>query len=121
MGVRPSQPIHVGAWCRSEERERLQTSYNNFHNFKLVMHDRRKGDDAGHHFCIYPIFYTKITLAKHDYLICYSFHISIDISSKPSSYRLLAGTNEFAEDLTGQRMPLNASQWKSETGVSNKK
>ena len=41
----------------------------------------------------------------------------IDISSKASSYRLLAGTNEFAEDLTGQRMPLNASQWKSETKV----
>ena len=30
---------------------------------------------------------------------------------------LMAGTNEFAEDLTGQRMPLNASQWKSETRV----
>ena len=30
---------------------------------------------------------------------------------------MLAGTNEFAEDLTGQRMPLNASQWKSETKV----
>ena len=41
----------------------------------------------------------------------------LDISSKASSYRLLAGTNEFAEDLTGQRMPLNASQWKSETKV----
>ena len=40
-----------------------------------------------------------------------------DIASKASSYRLLAGTNEFAEDLTGQRMALNASQWKSETGV----
>jgi len=39
--------------------------------------------------------------------------------SKPSSYRLLAGTNEYAEDLTGQRMPLNASQWRSETQVSN--
>jgi hypothetical protein len=37
--------------------------------------------------------------------------------SKPSSYRLLAGTNEYAEDLTGQRMPLNASQWRSETQV----
>ena len=43
VGVRPSQPIHVGAFSRTEERERLQTSYNNFHNFKLVMHDRRKG------------------------------------------------------------------------------
>ena len=46
----------------------------------------------------------------------YSFLFK-DIASKASSYRLLAGTNEFAEDLTGQRMALNASQWKSETGV----
>ena len=44
-----------------------------------------------------------------------------DIASKASSYRLLAGTNEFAEDLTGQRMALNASQWKSETGVMSQK
>ena len=44
VGVRPSQPIHVGAFSRSEERERLQTCYNNFHNLKLVMHDRRKGE-----------------------------------------------------------------------------
>ena len=43
-GVRPSQPIHVGAYSRAEERDRLQTSYNNFHNYKLVMHDRRKGE-----------------------------------------------------------------------------
>ena len=46
----------------------------------------------------------------------YSFLFK-DIASKASSYRLLARTNEFAEDLTGQRMALNASQWKSETGV----
>ncbi len=39
--------------------------------------------------------------------------------SKPSSLRLLAGTNEYAEDLTGQREPLNASQWRSETRVSD--
>ena len=44
--------------------------------------------------------------------------ITLDIASKASSYRLLAGTNEYAEDLTGQRMPLNASQWKSETKVN---
>ena len=31
--------------------------------------------------------------------------------------RLLAGTNEYAEDLTGQRAPMNASQWRSETQV----
>ena len=43
VGVRPSQPIHVGAYSRAEERDRLKTSYNGFHNFKLVMHDRRKG------------------------------------------------------------------------------
>ena len=42
-GVRPSQPLHVGAYSRTEERDRLQTSYNNFHNYKLTMHDRRKG------------------------------------------------------------------------------
>ena len=40
-----------------------------------------------------------------------------EINSKPSSLRLLAGTNEFAEDLTGQRLPLNAANWKSETKV----
>ena len=45
-GVRPSQPMHVGAYSRTEERERLQTSYNNFHNYKLTMHDRRKGKYA---------------------------------------------------------------------------
>ena len=42
------------------------------------------------------------------------------IASKPSSRRLLAGTNEYAEDLTGQRQPLNASSWRSETKVSSK-
>ena len=47
----------------------------------------------------------------------FTFILYKDIASKASSYRLLAGTNEFAEDLTGQRMALNASQWKSETGV----
>ncbi len=41
-----------------------------------------------------------------------------EIWSKPSSARLLAGTNEFAEDLTGQRMPMNAAQWRSETKVA---
>ena len=46
------------------------------------------------------------------------YMITSDIASKASSYRLLAGTNEYAEDLTGQRMPLNASQWKSETKVN---
>lgn len=40
-----------------------------------------------------------------------------EVASKPSSYRLLAGTNEFAEDLTGQRQPLNAWNWTSETKV----
>jgi hypothetical protein len=40
-----------------------------------------------------------------------------EIASRPSSLRLLSGTNEFAEDLTGQRLPLNASTWKSETQV----
>ena len=45
-GVRPSQPMHVVAYSRTEERERLQTSYNNFHNYKLTMHDRRKGKFA---------------------------------------------------------------------------
>ena len=49
------------------------------------------------------------------------YMITLDIASKASSYRLLAGTNEYAEDLTGQRMPLNASQWKSETGVMSLK
>ena len=83
VGVRPSAPIHVGAYSQTEERERLKSSYNTFHNLKLIMHDRRK-----------------------------------DICSKPSSYKLMAGTNEFAEDLTGQRMPMNASQWASETKVS---
>lgn len=32
----------------------------------------------------------------------------------------MVGTNEFAEDLTGQRMPVNASQWRSETRVGAK-
>lgn len=41
------------------------------------------------------------------------------IASKASSRRLLAGTNEYAEDLTGQRQPLNASAWRSETKVSS--
>ena len=42
-----------------------------------------------------------------------------EIASKPSSLKLLNGTNEFAEDLTGQRLPLNADKWKSETQVRN--
>ena len=41
----------------------------------------------------------------------------LDIFSHPRSMRLLAGTNEYAEDLTGQRAPMNASQWRSETQV----
>ena len=43
----------------------------------------------------------------------------LDIFSHPRSMRLLAGTNEYAEDLTGQRAPMNASQWRSETQVCN--
>ncbi len=47
-----------------------------------------------------------------------SFHDRrTDIASKPSSLRLFRGTNEFAEDLTGQRLPLKASAWISETRV----
>ena len=61
-GVRPSQPMHVGAYSRTEERERLQTSYNNFHNYKLTMHDRRKGKYAQkyriytHNYCLTVLF-----------------------------------------------------------------
>jgi hypothetical protein len=40
-----------------------------------------------------------------------------DIASKASSFRMFRGTNEFAEDLTGQRMPLNTASWVSETKV----
>ena len=40
-GVRPSRPLHVGAYSRSEERERLVSTYNIFHNRKLGFHDRR--------------------------------------------------------------------------------
>ena len=81
-GVRPSQPLHVGAYSRSEERERLRSCYSLFHNFKPQMNTK------------------------------------LDIMSHPRSLRLLAGTNEYAEDLTGQREPLNASRWRSETKVS---
>ena len=34
------------------------------------------------------------------------------------SLRLFRGTNEFAEDLTGQRLPLRAFAWVSETKVA---
>ena len=61
-------------------------------------------------------FYTLIILFVKPDINLYAFFYK-DIAPKASSYRLLAGTNEFAEDLTGQRMALNASQWKSETGV----
>ena len=80
-GVRPSMPIHVGAFSRAEEREHLRSSYSLFHNFKPQMNTK------------------------------------LDIVSHPRSMRLLSGTNEYAEDLTGQRAPLNASQWRSETQV----
>ena len=67
--------------------------------------------------CLYQLrwslwYFQETNFSLDDYDLYFS-----DISSKASSYRLLAGTNEFAEDLTGQRMPLNASQWKSETKV----
>ncbi|XP_040573281.1 uncharacterized protein [Lepeophtheirus salmonis] len=42
------------------------------------------------------------------------------IFSRPSSHRLLCGTNEFAEYLTGQREPLHASRWSSETNAQYK-
>ena len=84
-GVRPSRPLHVGAFSRTDERDRLRTSYSLFHDRKLGHHNRKT-----------------------------------DICSRPSSLRLLAGTNEYAEDLTGQRLPLNASQWKSETQVKQR-
>ena len=82
-GVRPSAPLHVGAYSRAEEREKLRSCYSLFHNFKPQMNTK------------------------------------LDIFSHPRSYRLLAGTNEYAEDLTGQRQPMNASQWRSETQVTN--
>ena len=41
-----------------------------------------------------------------------------EVASKPSSLRLFRGTNEFAEDLTGQRLPLRAFAWVSETKVA---
>ena len=82
-GVRPSRPLHVGAYSRSEERDHLRSSYSLFHNYKPAMNRK------------------------------------LDIMSHPRSLRLLAGTNEYAEDLTGQREPLNASQWRSETKVTN--
>lgn len=40
-----------------------------------------------------------------------------DVASKPSSLSFFRGTNEFAEDLTGQRLPLKAATWVSETRV----
>ena len=82
-GVRPSAPIHVGAYSRAEERENLRTCYSLFHNYKPQMNTK------------------------------------LDIRSHPRSLRLLAGTNEYAEDLTGQREPLNSSNWRSETKVIN--
>ena len=82
-GVRPSAPLHVGAYSRAEEREKLRSCYSLFHNFKPQMNTK------------------------------------LDIFSHPRSYRLLAGTNEYAEDLTGQRQPMNASQWRSETQVTH--
>ena len=75
-------PHTQGAYNRSEEEERLRSTYSNYHGPKIRFHDRRA-----------------------------------QIASKPSSLRLLGGTNEFAEDLTGQRQPLNAANWKSETKV----
>ena len=80
-GVPHSQPMHVGAYSRAEERERLHSCYSLFHNYKKV--------------------------AKN-------------VMAHPRSLRLLAGTNEYAEDLTGQREPLNASGWRSETKVSHR-
>ena len=77
-GVPHSQPIHVGAYSRSDERERLRSCYTMFHNYKCVPKN---------------------------------------VMAHPRSMRLLAGTNEYAEDLTGQRAPLNASGWRSETKV----
>ena len=80
-GVRPSAPLHVGAYSRADEREKLRSCYSLFHNFKPQMNTK------------------------------------LDIFSHPRSMRLLAGTNEYAEDLTGQREPMNASRWASETKV----
>ncbi len=40
-GVRPSRPLHVGAYSRTDERERLQSTYNLFHDRKLGFHDRK--------------------------------------------------------------------------------
>ena len=80
-GVRPSAPLHVGAYSRADEREKLRSCYSLFHGFKPQM------------------------------------NTGLDIFSHPRSMRLLAGTNEYAEDLTGQRAPMNASQWRSETQV----
>ena len=42
-----------------------------------------------------------------------------EVASKPSSFKLFRGTNEFAEDLTGQRLPLRAFAWVSETKASS--
>ena len=79
-GVPHSHPIHVGAYSRADERERLISCYSIFHNYKKVPKN---------------------------------------VMAHPRSMRLLAGTNEYAEDLTGQREPLNASLWRSETKVCN--
>lgn len=40
-GVRPSRPLHVGGYSRTEERERLRSTYTTFHDRKLGYHDRR--------------------------------------------------------------------------------
>ena len=80
-GVPHSQPMHVGAYSRAEERDRLHSCYSLFHNYKKVPKN---------------------------------------VMAHPRSLRLLAGTNEYAEDLTGQREPLNASGWRSETKVGHR-
>ena len=36
-GVRPSAPLHVGAYSRADEREKLRSCYSLFHGFKPQM------------------------------------------------------------------------------------
>ena len=40
-GVRPSRPLHVGGYSATEERERLRSTYNLFHDRKLGFFDRK--------------------------------------------------------------------------------
>ena len=61
--------------------------------------------------------YNELALRSYCPKYIHTMNTGLDIFSHPRSMRLLAGTNEYAEDLTGQRAPMNASQWRSETQV----